>query len=930
MRHLRIHYFTACVAACLCAALASAQSAPALSAGRESLAPASGPAGAAGSTVDPTLDVWLTAPASGPASAAASAPGSAPASRTASAPASGPATATQGAKEAEPPPPLAPATSPAPVPPPTSTRFADWTPTTLPARPKPVSEADRLAARSLYLAADSLVYDPADTPARAGRILALAQMAERLDGGDPDINYLLAGIYKAQDNYEALARCLEVCHAAYPGDHLLGVRLLKLSLDVLDTAGARLAHLQAFARRDGLPLPLRAEALAEMGKIYRGQGRPAEARAAFEEALRLDAAQPEAAGGLVALTKAPSTADRLRAALAMVRGSPRSADLALQAGTLLEEVGLYTQARVFFEHAWEMSQSAGDRQLQGMVLPRYCNAMLAAKEYPLAVSTFAPLLANYPSPDLYGLLIEAYQAPGVDDPMKANRAKIAMLNNLTERQEAARRQAAQELERKVDRLRAAGVKVDPNAVAKDRQTLQDGADAESAREMAWYYEQTVREPNLALFYAERAATDSNDDPLVQRLLGIAELRTGRVEEGIQRLKPLAKTDGFAALFLADYYYGNRDPNFFRKGREVVLDGVSAGRSGPAYRRLKELADNKMITIPPPADANECLALYNGFNAESRQFLEMARKPEKFISVSVTPVRDAVAAGMPVEVSAVLKNTSAIDVPLGEWGLVAPRIGFGVNVPGVKEPFSRLPVASWPAPRYLAAGAAVAVRARLDVGTLEDFLAQRPLEDIVVGVASTLDPLQRGNRVAGLLSGVTVPFASVRRQALVDVAEANDPQKLAQAAGVLLQHVVYDLKNGDLPARMLAARRTASLLALQRRGDLGKAALPKPVAAALSRPVLLRIVVEALKDPSDVIRAEMIAALGAVALDDGMVSLLAPLVGDVSPLVRMRLAELLGASGLRGQTTILDHFAKDDPDEMVRKMASAFLSPPKKN
>ena len=271
--------------------------------------------------------------------------------------------------------------------------------------------------------------------------------------------------------------------------------------------------------------------------------------------------------------------------------------------------------------------------------------------------------------------------------------------------------------------------------------------------------------------------------------------------------------------------------------------------------------------------------------------------------------------MPVEVSAVLKNTSAIDVPLGEWGLVAPRIGFGVNVPGVKEPFSRLPVASWPAPRYLAAGAAVAVRARLDVGTLEDFLAQRPLEDIVVGVASTLDPLQRGNRVAGLLSGVTVPFASVRRQALVDVAEANDPQKLAQAAGVLLQHVVYDLKNGDLPARMLAARR---------------AALPKPVAAALSRPVLLRIVVEALKDPSDVIRAEMIAALGAVDLDDGMVSLLAPLVGDVSPLVRMRLAELLGASGLRGQTTILDHFAKDDPDEMVRKMASAFLSPPKKN
>jgi HEAT repeat protein len=123
--------------------------------------------------------------------------------------------------------------------------------------------------------------------------------------------------------------------------------------------------------------------------------------------------------------------------------------------------------------------------------------------------------------------------------------------------------------------------------------------------------------------------------------------------------------------------------------------------------------------------------------------------------------------------------------------------------------------------------------------------------------------------------------------------------------------------------MLAARQVASLLAMVRHAELGQAPeLPKPLSAGLPKPVLLRIVVEILKDPSDVVRAEMLAAMGAVPLDDKIVVLFAPVIEDRSALVRFRVAELLGASGIKRQNTIVDYMAQD-ADEMVRLMASAF-------
>jgi hypothetical protein len=454
-----------------------------------------------------------------------------------------------------------------------------------------------------------------------------------------------------------------------------------------------------------------------------------------------------------------------------------------------------------------------------------------------------------------------------------------------------------------------------------------GAVTEAACDLAWFYVVTAPDPKLALDYARQAAgpQQATEDPVVQRVLGAAELQARQTEAGLRRLRPLVGTDAYAARLVADYYFDSRrpgwDPNV---AWDAIKEGVKAGRSGPAFRQLAALARAHGEDIPPAPDANEGHRIYE--TSKINDYLEMPRDPNRYISVRLRPAKSAFLPGEAIAVEAALANDSNYEVPVGDWGLVNPRLGLTVKVRGILDPFKNLPVLSWPVPRQLPPGSTYTARANLAVGTLGRLLAQRPLENFDLEVSAALDPVQRGTRIDSSVPNLNVPILSLTRRALVDLQDANDPNQVARACSTQLGRIVYDLQSGSLPARLQAARQTAGLLALHRSAELGRTTLPKPVAEALPRGVLLRMVVEALKDPSDVVRAELLAALQLVSLDGRIVAHLGPAVEDASPLVRMRLVELLGASGLPGQKTILDYLAKDR-DEAVRLMVAAF-SPPK--
>jgi hypothetical protein len=212
--------------------------------------------------------------------------------------------------------------------------------------------------------------------------------------------------------------------------------------------------------------------------------------------------------------------------------------------------------------------------------------------------------------------------------------------------------------------------------------------------------------------------------------------------------------------------------------------------------------------------------------------------------------------------------------------------------------------------------------RLDVGDLADFLADRPLEELQLTVSGLLDPVQRGQDFTGAVPSVRPAGCQITRGGLLGRADLSGGKSLPLAYQRALGRIVWDLRHGELPVRMAAARRTASLLCFVERLQRQEAKLPGSLAGVVNRPVLLSILRAVLADGSPVVRAEMLASLGRVRLDAGIGMLLGEVFEDASPLVRFRAAELMGISDSSGNRAVLEQMARD-PDELVALMAGAF-------
>ena len=99
-------------------------------------------------------------------------------------------------------------------------------------------------------------------------------------------------------------------------------------------------------------------------------------------------------------------------------------------------------------------------------------------------------------------------------------------------------------------------------------------------------------------------------------------------------------------------------------------------------------------------------------------------------------------------------------------------------------------------------------------------------------------------------------------------------------------------------------------------------LPEQLEGQVTKPVLLSMLREVLRDSSPAVRAEALTSLQHAHLDDSILMLLGPAISDPHPLVRFRIAELLASSQKGGGKRVMDHLA-NDPDELVQKLVSSF-------
>jgi len=741
------------------------------------------------------------------------------------------------------------------------------------------SEARALLAGSLAHQARSLGHlRGQDARGRAGRVLAMLRLAERLRGDIPQVNRQLAALYEELADLEKAAAAARRYVRVRGDDYAMGVRLIRLAEPAAETADDRAALLKGFVADEHLSAAVRAFASAKLAGIYRGQGEKRKALAACEQALALDPLQPaalrwQAGAGEEKL----GPAAELRLALARFRADPRGVSASWEVARLLQAAGLATEALSFHRLAHRLSQikRLPDADMEKLLVD-YFNAMLDAGQADEAVKVFEPMTKGYArSRGLHALMVEAYRAVG-----NVNRAKA-----------------------EIDVLRQIYAPLE--AADADR------SPRESA-ELAWFYTIFAGDAGKARQYALEAARAAGEDPGVRLALGASSLKTGKADEGVRTLAALVEEDPYAAAILAEHYLaaGKDDA-----ARAALKRGAGELRSGPGWRRLEALAKAHKVSLPPAPHAGGMREALAGLPAH---VLDMARSPERAVRLSLAAATARVRPGEPVAVTLELENISAHRVPLGASGLLNPVVYLGVSIEAdEKINLPHLTPVPLPAPRYLAAGAKVRVTARVDVGAAERALRTRPLQQVTVTVSALPDPLEHAGRLFSSVPELKVAPAVVTREALFDAARGK------VAAEHALGYIVRDLKRGDLRARLRAARQTGGLYA-----HVGRAATQRAEAVfpeVITRPVLLSMTRAFLRADAAAVRAEMLAALRHADLDDRVIGLMGPLIEDRDAAVRLRLIDLLAAKRTSGHETLLDYFARDD-DPLVRQIAAALRAP----
>ena len=795
------------------------------------------------------------------------------------------------------------------------------------AETSPAALSARQAADSLKRDAADMIVTP-DAPSRAARLVALSRFTLRLLPNDPETLRTFANvIYPSQGRLDSAARALDAYLAARPGDHYAALRRMDLALADKDTAEGRLAYLASLSADSSRPGALRSEAHARRGQILIARGLRPEAKKAFERALGLDPGNASALAGRLGLMPNPATADRAEALLADLSANAGGAATANELADLIQAAGLHDQAIVFYTHLHVLADRPGStRQARHLAAVRLFNAMLDAGQHAGVTEMLPPIIRTFSSSvDLRSLLAEAWRGAGNDE--KADEQIAAIWATYRPAHDSGRVSTA------------------------------------LAGELAMFFLVTRPDAENARIYADQIARKAGDDPVAQRLVGGAKIAQGRkdrkdrkaaedlIAAGRRQLDRILDRDLYAAVLLAKDYLSDDD---LKAAEKAIRAGLKLPRGGPACRQLLELvarynelvakrnpAGRSKITVMPVPGSKQLAALLDKHGirtapAVGRQTvgpqadsLRMRWKPDKFIRITIEPIGESSSGtvrmlpGEPLAVTLTLENISSVPVPLGKRGLLEPAVALDVTVEGgrIKKHLVDLPMGVWPAPRYLRPGQALRTIVSLDVGRLGRLLAETPLTELTLTVNATVSPVRPFGKVISTLPMKVKPLKIVRTDLLGRFdrgTAAAWPKRYQYTLGM----IVRDMKRGDLAQRMRAARQVAALLALARGIERDNAAAPAPLAGHVTKPVLLTMTREVLKDTSYAVRAEMIAALGGVPIDKHIRLVLVPAAGDPHPLVRFRLAELLVATRVASARPVIATLAKDT-DELVRLMAGAF-------
>ena len=755
-------------------------------------------------------------------------------------------------------------------------------PATAPAtRPAVPAERQKLARDLLQHA--RIGERSADVRRFVQRAEVLARLALREDPGLAEAWQLIAEAKESQRDLSAAAEAQgqylkELGRTDYEGT----LRWMRYQLATIQTAGKRLTALKEIAEATGRPEAERAAAWANVGVILENDGRLNQALVSYREALRLEPTERAALEGLARLEEPYGPVEQAAGSVALLRGNPLAVNVAWELGQLCRQHGLYDQAVQCYDYAEAVARIT-DHYPSSSFRRDMLDALLDAGLAQRAVDEFASELeANPPDLGTLSLLAEAYRQLG----------------------------QAEALEQVVVRMQE---------VYSLRQTVAK-VPGPLAAELAWF-NMRFRDRQLpARNWADMAMQKSPEDGLARRVWGQLYLQSTdaqQAERARQLLEELSAGDAYALADLLDDLV-RRGQN--EQARQRIADVQNLPRQGPGWRYLAAVAARHGLPLTARTEPGEQVAA-RVETFFTLGYASLALEPEKHIQVSLEGPSQTVLPGQPIVFTAVLSNVGRIPVPLGEWGLLTPRMVVTAKAEagqGRDDDETRVPVL-WAAPRFLQPGQSLRQPVRVDVEGMEALLARRLLDEVKLTVGGIIDPMERRGKLAAGVKPIEVPAVVVTRAALVaePAREAYD-QALARLEQML---------HGTEPQQQLQAAGTITQLAALLQAVHGEQLMPAGALTPYLREAQVQEMLRfCLQETVPPVRAATLMGLSGVKVTDKVVKLMAPCLADAEPVIRALAVDLLGRQDPARFRDILLSFAEKDPDELVRQMARWATTP----
>jgi len=659
-----------------------------------------------------------------------------------------------------------------------------------------------------------------------------------------------------------------------PGDDTARIRHFEIELQNLQTTEARAGFVAERLKRKPLSRTLESELHRWLARHYYERSENEFSVRELEHALRLNPMNvPARELAYEMFGETEPSLQRVEMALQLISINPSQANLVWDLAEFLDRLSLHGRAQEWYNRAIELHSRANSGQVPAEFRHKLAISYVSGRDFERAKRAADEALKADPAMHTARLL------------------RAHVLSKLGRADEA-----------------AADIAHVAAAYAARIDAVIEKKDFDAAAEIAWFYCYHQPKPDVAMKMATLAMEDAEPSSLAKVAYGFALRLSGRIDDAIVALKPLAATDQLASFELARAQIAQG-----RKAAAMTTlhKAATAQYSGIAYGLICDLMSARGETPPKPPLNTKVIAALDRFK---RDVFDYYRTPEKFLQFTMYSEDSAATPTGPISVRFRLENVGPFPITFGDGYMARPLVSLSIKPAGGESYDNAIQVMMNARP-VLLPGDAFEKTVAIDVGPIRQRLLATVTEPQRIEITAMLDPVFESGALARGMGTIVAGPIYISRSAL-DVS----PEGIT----TLLDRV----QSPDIADRVAAAEQLGAILCTVHAG---------PSAEAMSTIPVDRIrtaLAELLGDDAWQVRARALVAAGGAPLDSRVTVAAAPRVraapdgGQEHPVVKLLAVRLFAEQHGKKFHAVLEQLGKSDPTDYVRMMATSYLPPVK--